>query len=185
MCALLANKSQKTWERHKTCITKKKQDKIIKATHLSPLLPPSPTHHTHDPNTRRYTAVIAMLPAYPPSHSYRSSVAALARRDMSPERSWWHCSDMKLPALAYLEEGSVSFSSEKFKKNPKTGISKWLKIQTNILAYQQYLQTLLHFLWQFFLTVVQYLSGFAYVHEQDNHHGTTIDIDIRPQSVDF
>ena len=124
----------------------KKQDKIIKATHLSPLLPPSPTHHTHDPNTRRYTAVIAMLPAYPPSHSYRSSVGALARRDMSPERSWWHCSDMKLPALAYLKEGSVSFSSEKFKKNPKTGMSKWLKIQTNILTYQQYLQTLLHFL---------------------------------------
>ena len=80
----------------------------LKATHLSLLLPLSPTHHTHGPSTQRYIATTAMLPAYPPSHSYRSSVVALARRHMSPERSWWHCSDTRPPALVCLE-GSKHF----------------------------------------------------------------------------
>ena len=91
------------------------RDKIIKATHLSLLLPLSPTHHTHGPSTQRYTVVTAMLPAYPPSHSYRSSVVALARRHMSPERSWWHCSDMRPLALVYLERSKHSFSCVEYR----------------------------------------------------------------------
>ena len=81
----------------------------LKATHLSLLLPLSPTHHTHGPSTQRYIATPAMLPAYPSSHSYRSSVVALARRHMSPERSWWHCSDTRPPALVCLERSKHFF----------------------------------------------------------------------------
>ena len=89
----------------------------LKATHLSLLLPLSPTHHTHGPSTQRYTATPAMLPAYPPSHSYRSSVVALARKHMSPERSWWHCSDMRPPALVSLERRKHFFSCMEYTVN--------------------------------------------------------------------